>query len=97
MVSTEVTQNSPQSSSDSVRITAEIRRQTLITFLTEELDRQQTVVDFEARELESKRKRGVSSAQAERRAANATAVLQYLGSTLRAVAGNRDFVGQVTR
>lgn len=97
MVSTEVTQNSPQSHGDSVRITAEIRRQTLVTFLTEELDRYQVIADAECKDLKNLRKLGLPLAQAERRASTAIGIVQYLGSTLRAVAGNRDFVGQVTR
>lgn len=105
MVSSQATQDGntahptdwkPRAEGDSVRITAEGRR-AVVKFFTDELARQQTVADFEARDFESKRKRDVPSEHAERRASNATAVLQYIGSTLRAFEGNRDFVGQVTR
>jgi hypothetical protein len=97
MVSTEVTQNSPQSSSDSVRITAETRRQVEIELLTRELTRQQIVVASECNDLKVLKSNGSPCAMAERRASNATAVLQHLGSMLRARGGNRDFVGQVAK
>lgn len=82
MVVPQVTQNPLESHGDSVRITA---------FLRTELARQQVIADRECRDLKRLRSLGLRSDQAERRAANAVAVAQYLGSTLRALGDNRDF------
>lgn len=97
MVSQQSTHNGKSStdwsreSDDSVRITAEQRRLTLITFLREELTRQQVIADNECRDLNNLRKLKLPLVQAERRASTAIAIAQYLGSTLRAIGGNRDF------
>jgi hypothetical protein len=90
MVSPQATQNSPQSSSDSVRITAQNRRRDIITFLREELTRQQVIADEECKDLNNLRRLNLPLAQAERRASNAVGIVQYLGSTLRAMGDNRE-------
>lgn len=84
MATQEVTQVPQQSSDESVRITE---------FLREELARQQVIADVECRDLKRLKQMGLPHEQAERRASNATAVLQYIGSTLRAYGDNRDFRG----
>ena len=94
MVSTEVTQTGksahPRPGDDSVRITA-IRRQAIVEHLRGELARAQLVAANECQDLRVKRSTGQPCAQAELRASNATAVVQYIGSTLRAYGNNRDF------
>ena len=79
--------------SDSVRITAQVRRQVLREFLADELATQQVKVDSEARDLRVLRENHLPCAAAENRASNATAVLQYIGAALQAYTGNRDFRG----
>lgn len=98
MVSQQATQNSntphPRPNDwqrDSVRITDAV-----VAFLKREIVRQQAVVAGESHDLKMRRANGQPCAMAELRASNATAVLQYLGSTLKAFEGNRDFA-QVTR
>lgn len=82
---------------DSVRITAQVpretRRQVLREHLADELVRAQAIAASEANDLKVLRGNGQPCAQAELRAANATAVLQYIGSTLAAYSDNRDFRG----
>lgn len=101
MVSQQSTQQSNSStdwtreSDESVRITA-IRRQAVIDHLSGELARAQLIAASEGQDLRVKRSSGQPCAQAELRAANATAIVQYLGATLKAFEGNRDFA-QVTR
>lgn len=90
-MATLATQPPQGASDDSVRITAQQRRQTEIDFLVRELARQQVIASSEAADLKRLKELGLRFDQAERRAANATAVLQYLGSTLRAYGYNRDF------
>lgn len=90
MVTPQATQDSPESHGDSVRITAQVRRQVLTDHLMTELVRQQAVVASECNDLKVLRGNGSPCAMAELRAANATAVLQYIGSALAAF-GNRDF------
>lgn len=90
MVSPQATQP-PQGSPASVRITAQVRHEVRLEFLLDELARQQVIVDNECRDLKRVKEMGLPYAQAERRAGSATAVLQYLGSTLRALGYNRDF------
>ncbi len=91
MVTPQATHNTPESHGDSVRITAQDRHDVKVEFLLEELARQQVIAAFEANDLQRLKDMGLPYAQAERRAGNATAVLQYLGSTLRALGYNRDF------
>jgi hypothetical protein len=93
MVTTKPTQSPQGASDDSVRITAAVRHQVEVDLLTRELARQQVIADSEARDLRSLKNLGLPSASAERRASNATAVLQYIGATLAAYGDNRDFRG----
>lgn len=75
---------------ESVRITA-IRRQGVVDHLRGELARAQLIAANECQDLRVKRGTGQPCAQAELRASNATAVVQYLGATLKAYGDNRDF------
>lgn len=95
--SSHLSPNDWQRSGDSVRITAQERRRMLTDFLRSELVRAQAIAACESNDLRVMRGNGQPCAQAELRASNATAVAQYLGSTLKAYSDNRDFVGQVTR
>lgn len=95
MVPNQTTQNAAGSHGDSVRITAQQRRRVEIDLLTREVEHQQIVVASECNDLKVLKANGSPCAMAERRASNATAVLQHLGFMLRAY-GNRDFRG-VTR
>lgn len=81
----------PRQGDDSVRITAQQRRQVLREHLTDELARAQAIAAAEANDLKVLRTNGLPYAQAELRAAIATALVQYLGSTLRSYSDNRDF------
>jgi hypothetical protein len=98
-MSTQVTQNSDtphprpndwKRGDESVRITA-IRRQGVVDHLRGELARAQLIAANECQDLRVKRGQGMPCAQAELRASNATAVVQYLGATLKAYGDNRDF------
>ena len=83
----------PRGEGESVRITAEIRRQVVTEFLLRELTHQQAVVAGECNDLKVRRANGLPCAAAENRASNATAVLQYIGATLAGYSDNRDFAG----
>lgn len=106
MVSQQVTHNDKSSTrstdwarsgdDDSVRITAQVplqvRRQILREFFEVELPRAQAIAASEANDFRVLRGNGQPHAAAELRAANATAVLQYIGATLKAFSGdNRDY------
>lgn len=93
MVFQQATQSPQGASGDSVRITAAVRHQVEVDLLTRELARQRVIADSEARDLRSLKKLGRPTETAERRASNATAVLQYIGATLAAYVDNRDFRG----
>ena len=95
MVSTEVTQNSPQSSSDSVRITAvtlEQRRRILREHYMERLERQQAVVTLERGIRNSNASGTPHYTHADLRVSNTIAVLQDISAMVKSFGDeNRDF------
>jgi hypothetical protein len=83
----------PQQPTGSVRITAQVRRQVLREHYESEQRRQQAIVASECNDLKVLRANHLPAAVAEHRAANAVAVLQYIGTNLTAYSDNRDFRG----
>ena len=84
--------------SDSVRITAEdvpahVRRQILREHYEQEHATQTAVCAFESNDLKVLRGQGRPTAQAERRASAAAAVLQHIAANRAAYTDNRDFRG----
>lgn len=89
----------PRSGDDSVRITAEVRRQVLVEFLTDALTVQRAKTEGERIDraaTESASPHGFFST-ADLRVSNAAAVQQWIASSLAGYTDNRDFVGQVAK
>ena len=81
---------------DSVRITAEQRRQVLREHYEDEHHKQAALAAFDANELAQLRSLGRPYEAAKNRASNSAAVLQRIAANLAAYSDNRDFRG-VTR
>jgi hypothetical protein len=93
MVTPQATQPPQGSSDESVRITAEIRRQVIVEYLTDRLAYQQAVVTLERGARNTNASGPLMYTQADLRVSNTIAVLQDISSTLAAYSDNRDFRG----
>jgi hypothetical protein len=93
MVTRQITQDSPESRDDSVRITAQVRRQILREHYTERLAAQQAVAQSERLDRKAQGFPGEPLyTVADLRVSNAVAVLQDISSTLKSFGDdNRDF------
>ena len=93
MVAPQVTHNSKSSHGDdeSVRITAQQRRQVLREHYTERLRYQQAVVASEKRDREANGAGVPMFSRADVAVSNMIAVLQDISATLAAYSDNRDF------
>lgn len=80
-------------SGDSVRITAEVRRQVLAEFLADALTVQRAVSEGERIDRESSDTGLRLYTQADLKVSNAVAIQQWISSNLAAYTGNRDFKG----
>lgn len=95
MVSTQATQTGksphPRQGDDSVRITAEIRRQVLCEHYTERLAVQQAAVASERTDRNALGRQEPVFSMADVRVSNKIAVLQDIAATLAAFGDNCDF------
>jgi hypothetical protein len=91
MVSSQATQPHPRQGDDeSVRITAQVRRQVLREHYEDEFRKQSAQSAFDANDLKVLRDSGLPYESAKLRASNSAAVLQRIGSMVAAYGGNRD-------
>lgn len=92
MVTPQVTQDSPESRDDSVRITAQLRRRILREHYTERLVRQQVLVASEKADRNAQPAGEAAWTTADLRVSNTVAVLQDISATLKSFGDeNRDF------
>lgn len=90
MVFPQATQPPQQATDDSVRITAQVRRQVLREHYTEKLERQQAVVDSERNDRKVNGDTTPFYTSADLRVSNTIAVLQDISATLAGLGDNRD-------
>lgn len=91
MVTPQATQPPQGSSGDSVRITAQVRRQVLREHYEQRLAYQQAVVSAERADREANGSGVPMFSRADVAVSNTIAVLQDISATLQAYTDNRDF------